>query len=123
MSRSVYSRRAEETLSQIEASICARLMKLTGIAEVDARRIAVEVADSIALDFSGELVYFNQSRANRLRDQDIWIKFTGGNYSDLAIEFGLTEMYIREIVSKMRSADRATRQIDMFENDPVPTQK
>lgn len=120
---SVYSRRAQEMLRQIEARICERLVKFANLTEGDAQLIAKDVSDVIGVDFSGELLYFNQSRANLLRNDAILAALNSGpmrgNYTSVAKQFHLTESAIRKIESILRSADLASRQSDLFQ---VPRQ-
>lgn len=50
--------------------------------------------------YQGTGVYFPkvESMLNKIRDRNIRREFNGGNYKELAIKYGLTERWIREIV-------------------------
>lgn len=117
-----YSNRGDEALAQIEAEISAHLVRRAQISPDQAKAIAVDIADSIALTFSGEFVYFNKSRANLFRNREIHSALReGATYSELAKRYNLTEHHIRSIQRAMLSADLAKRQVDLFDQ-PTSTQ-
>ncbi len=48
------------------------------------------------------------------RDLEIFAAFRGNNYDVLARQYGLTEMRVRQIITRCRRAELARRQGDLF---------
>ena len=91
--------------------------KLTNIDQLHDDKSQLELAEVIGLDAYKKLVaYYGGSRVyvqkassilKEVRDHEIRKKFNGWNYRHLAIEYGLSEATIRDIVAP-RSRDRRT---------------
>lgn len=64
--------------------------------------------------YQGTGVYFPKAESilNKIRDRNIRREFRGGNYKELALKYGLTERWIREIVH----ANMLENQITLFDN-------
>ncbi|MDD5297619.1 MAG: Mor transcription activator family protein [Rhodocyclaceae bacterium] len=82
------------------------------VASVYAFELAEEVRDVIG----GSAPYIPKANSWVLskRDREIYRRFTGDNYAQLARELDLTEMRIRQIVEKARKADISARQTPLF---------
>lgn len=50
-----------------------------------------------------------------LRDLEIWNKFKGDNIAELAIEYELSQMQVRNILAVARARETAKRQVRLFE--------
>ncbi len=79
-----------------------------------AKVIGVDSAIKLASSLGGTGVYVPKvdSVMAKVRDSLIMEQFNGHNYRDLALKFGLTEVWIRQIVN--RKEDERT--ISLFEN-------
>lgn len=78
-----------------------------------ATNIGAENTIKIAKLYQGTGIYFPklESILNKIRDKNIRKEFDGANYKELAIKYGLTEKWIREIINK----DVDENQVNMFE--------
>lgn len=84
----------------------------SGIKRPNANAIGYRVAEKIRGHWGGQNIYFTRglTTKNRDRDQQIFNAFNGTNYDELAQQFGLSMMRVRQIVTKiqeLRHADRA----------------
>jgi Mor family transcriptional regulator len=70
--------------------------------------VGVEGAIKLSRRLGGLAYYFPQIDAvlRKKRDDAIRKEFTGRNYRDLAIKYGLTEVWIRDIVDRKPPADQ-----------------
>jgi Mor family transcriptional regulator len=77
--------------------------------------IAFCVAEVLRKNFSGVPLYFPKGYLYgiSLRDQEIYEKFKGKNYDQLAAEYGLTSVQIRTIVKHVGKAEQAKRQQEL----------
>jgi len=64
--------------------------------------IGLENTLKLAEEYQGTSLYFAKldSALKTLRDQTIRDEFRGGNYKELALKYGLTETWVRKIVSE-----------------------
>lgn len=78
-----------------------------------ATNVGAENAIKIAKLYQGTGVYFPklESILNKIRDKNIRREFDGGNYKELALKYGLTERWIREIIN----GNVDENQISLFE--------
>lgn len=81
-----------------------------------AAEIALSIAERARKELGGGHHYLPKGRDYELsrRDRQIYAKFRGDNYPQLAREFALTEMRIRQIVERCRRADIQARQTGLF---------
>ncbi|MFA7465184.1 MAG: Mor transcription activator family protein [Syntrophales bacterium] len=79
-----------------------------------ARIVGVDNAIKLSQYLGGLVYYFPQleSLLRKYRDELIRSEFTGANHRDLAKKYGLTEVWIREIVHSKTAQD----QPDLFSN-------
>ncbi|AWI78618.1 transcriptional regulator [Parazoarcus communis] len=81
-----------------------------------AAEAALSIAERARKELGGGHQYIPKGRDYELsrRDRQIYGKFHGDNYTQLAREFDLTEMRIRQIVDRCRKADIKARQTGLF---------
>lgn len=75
-----------------------------------APKIGLRAAMETAQMFGGTHQYFPklESALRSARDKLIRKEFTGTNYKELALKYGLTEMWIREIVDREPDGNQLT---------------
>lgn len=78
---------------------------------------AMAIAETARRELGGGHHYVPKGTAWELshRDRLIYAKFHGDNYAQLAREYDLTEMRIRQIVERCRRADIKARQTILFD--------
>ncbi|MEG2344173.1 MAG: Mor transcription activator family protein [Acidaminococcaceae bacterium] len=87
---------------------------LTQVAKI----LGMEKFINLSYSFSGIVFYIPKfdTLASRARDRLIVKEFNGGNYSELARKYDLTEIWVRQIVNR----DRAIKgQITLFDVDQL----
>lgn len=101
-----------DTLEQMGQVVGRTLMRKGGMKAERAQEAAFAVVEAIRHEFGGSPIYINKGTSFDLqpRDEEIWRKFNGHNYTELAREYKLTEVRVREIVNIARARDTATRQ-------------
>lgn len=74
---------------------------------VDAQRIAFEITEGLRREHGGGQFYLARNLDHDLepRDLEIWRKFNGKNYFELAKEFNLSDVRVREIIEEQRQAN------------------
>lgn len=97
----------DDVAETIGLEITAEL-KRRGITKDDAEKIAVGVTQKLRWLYGGHNVYFQKNRIQNInqRDAEIYAAFKGNNYADLAFQYGLTEMRIRQIIEKVTFCHR-----------------
>lgn len=77
-----------------------------------ATEIAIRVTQKIRYLLGGQNVYFTRGvhRIKHARDVTICAAFNGTNYQELAIEHGVSEMRIRQIIGAQILLRRSARQ-------------
>lgn len=101
-----------ETLAVIAGAAYDWLTTSLKLDHQPAAEAALSIAEAARKQLGGGHQYIPKGRDFDLsrRDRRIYGKFKGDNYTQLAREFGLTEMRIRQIVERCRAADIARRQ-------------
>lgn len=81
-----------------------------------AAEAAFAIAEAIRTDVGGAYEYIPKGQAWLLsrRDREIYAKFRGDNYRQLAREYRLSEMRVRQIVERCRSEDIQSRQSSLL---------
>ncbi|WP_374354536.1 Mor transcription activator family protein [Chitinimonas sp.] len=107
----------KQLIADFEARLISLLKRDAGMPEQSAREAAIKLIDDIQQEWGGVPLYFAKGHLNRLsrRDQDIYTRFSGSNFLELARQYRLTERQIRIIVAKGRLLERQRRQTDLFE--------
>ncbi len=108
--------RGTKVLLEIETLISEELQRH----QVDpekARTIGRCAAERVRQYYGGIQVYMPKGLALVLseRDREIWRKFNGGNYAELAREYNLTDRQIRSIVARVKEEEFQKRQGKLFE--------
>lgn len=96
--------------------IVAQEVYALGFPAENAKAAAFKIMDKIRRELGGTAMYLPKGVSYDLtpRDQEIFDKFNGRNYYDLAREYGLTEMQIRNICKRALQALRAKQQHPLF---------
>jgi Mor family transcriptional regulator len=78
-----------------------------------ARRAAFATCERIRREYGGQPIYLTAGHFYELslREEEIYRKFSGDNYNELASEFGVTPRWVRELVKRARARDLVRRQI------------
>ncbi len=107
-----------EVLADIAREVHTSLIATPGlnIAYQRAAEIALSVAERVRANNGGVSTYIPRgvSYLASIRDTEMYAKFNGVNYVELAREYNLTEMRVRQIVDAMAAAERKTRQQPLF---------
>ncbi len=88
-----------------------------------AQSVALVMADTIRAEFGGTLVYITKEdqhpRETHVRDEAIRAAFDGSNIRQLARKFGLSEMWVRKILSRGEPRiGGSSRPSESFEQEP-----
>jgi Mor family transcriptional regulator len=104
-----------ELLEQMGQILGRKLLDL-GLPLAIANAKAFEMIEAIREEIGGQQQYIPKGEAYEMsiRDESIYAKFKGANYHDLAHEFDLTTVQIRNIVKRGRARDVAKRQHALF---------
>lgn len=104
-----------ELLEQMGQIIFRKLLDL-GLPTAIANAKAFEIIEAIRDECGGQQQYIPKGDAYEMsiRDESIYEKFNGTNYHELAHQFDLTTVQIRNIVKRGRARDTAKRQGALF---------
>lgn len=116
----IFEQKAPEILADLAKHIEVGLMKKVVANDwtIDkAKQISIDVAHEIAKTWGGEVIYIPRNVALLLseRDHQIWQEFNGFNHRELARKYNVSMAWVYQIVKRMRKAEIARRQFDMFE--------
>lgn len=91
------------------------LVQHAGMKHEDAYDCARAVVHRLGKEFGGDQFYLARDMAFPLqeRDMEIFRRFRGNNYEELAREFNLSVMRVRQIVEFVRAAEVAKRQNEL----------
>ena len=108
-----------ELLIDLAQNIAHALAELIELDKERAEHVGQEIANRMAGNWGGQLIYFPIGTAIKLsaRDLAIWNDFTGQNHSELARKYGVSLQWIYKIVKAMRQTDLARRQGGLFPED------
>lgn len=86
-----------------------------GVGREKAEVFAVAVVLRLRARWSKQLIYFAEGRSIDLRSRNrrIFAEFTGRNQEQLAAKYGVSVVWIRQIIALMRSEHAAERQRDL----------
>lgn len=87
-----------------------------GLPDDRAREVGRKLAEHIRQEWGGQMQYIPKGMLFELsqRDMEIFEKFRGDNYSQLAREYDLTEVRVRQIVNAVRAEEMRKRQGGLF---------
>ena len=110
------SSKGPELLQGLADECSSALAELFGLDKETAERAGREIAERMANQWGGQNIYVPMGLTIRLsqRDQAIYDAFTGNNHNELASQFGVSMQWVYRIIDKMRRADIAARQPNLF---------
>lgn len=105
----------DETRERLMSTVL--LEDLTNLQPLIKRTIAIIGLDAfvqLCFEIGGVPLYLPkiESVLAKARDRVIIQEFTGYNYSDLALRYGVTEAWVRRLISKEKSEDNAISLFD-----------
>jgi Mor family transcriptional regulator len=91
-------------------------LRAGGIDEAKSATLAESVVLAMRDEYGGSQFYFPVGRFWRMSERDIKIynMCTGTNWHQVAREFDITEIRVRQIHAEVRAAERAKRQQKLF---------
>lgn len=105
-----------EVLVDLAGKAAALAKQLVGVPDDVAEAFGAELAQMMADEWGGQSIYFATGlfyKVARLH-LEVWDAFTGNNHNELAKQFRVSRVWIYKIIQRMRAADQAKRQPDMF---------
>lgn len=105
-----------ELLQDLADKLAVQISSRAQVDADEAKRIAEEIAATVADDWGGQSIYIPKddlARRSALHEQ-IWEKFTGDNQAELAAKFGLSVPGVYRILKRMTLL-RRTPQRSLFE--------
>lgn len=108
-----------ELLDDLAAKAAALAKQLFGCSDELADAFGSELAQQTAADLGGQPFYWPKGLKYRVSKfhLQVWEAFDGRNQRALSKQFGVSLVWIYAIIRRMRAADVADRQKDMF---PAP---
>lgn len=106
-----------EVLVDLDAKAAALAKQLFGATDDVAEAFGAELAQMMAAEWGGQSIYFATGLFYKVAKlhQEVWDSFNGSNHNELAKQFKVSRAWIYKIVARMRAADLANRQPDMFQ--------
>lgn len=103
-------------LAALAATIARQLQELSGLDEAKSNEIAYQAAEAVRAQWGGVNTYIPKGDALDLskRDWEIYAKCNYRNFAELALEYDLTEVRIRQIVKSCEAEEQRRRQAIMF---------
>lgn len=100
-----------EILREIALTLKEALVALPAD-EFDPEKKARALTEALRQRFSGELLYIPKGVSHDAlqKHYEVWRKYTGDNVPQLAKEFRLSEVYIYQIIRRMRELEREKSQ-------------
>lgn len=119
----LYDDRYPELVRHIATELFVTLMESPQVSQLGEAWVATlvyQVGEHVRETFGGIGVYIpkGSSYGCAMRDREIYARFRGDNYDELARETGLTVRRVQQIVSRCRAEDRRLRQRSLFEDFP-----
>ena len=98
------------------ARLAYEILTSANIQPQEAGVLAMRIAEAVRHEFGGTTPYWPKNYNPQLlqRDKELYARFNGHNYHELAKIYGLSEMRVRQIIERCRAADRTARQTDLF---------
>lgn len=105
-----------EVLVDLDAKASALATKLLDVTDEVAAAFGAELAQAMAAEWGGQSIYVPTGLFYHVAQlhQDVWAAFDGTNHQQLAKRFKVSVVWIYKIIARMRAADSATRQTDLF---------
>lgn len=114
--KDIFEEKAPEVLADLARHVEAELIKSGKIDQEHAKQIGIEVAQTIAKNWGGEVIYIPRNLVLLLseRDRRIFNEFNGFNQRELSRKYKVSMQWIYRIVKRITKEEIAKRQIDMF---------
>lgn len=111
-----------EVLVDLDAKAAALAKQLFGAPDDVADAFGAELSQMMAAEWGGQSIYFATGLFYKVAKlhQEVWDAFNGTNHNDLAKQFKVSRAWIYRIVARMRAADLAARQSDLFKPPEEP---
>lgn len=108
--------RRHELLTDVVATATKRLVD-NGLSHTEAALMASDLADHFAQHWGGQVISFPKDYRRMLSqlELEVYGKFTGDNYDDLARQYGLTMSGMRKLIGRTRARLAKGGQPDLFE--------
>jgi Mor family transcriptional regulator len=113
--KSAMDKLRSELLDDVSAHVI-EVLKDHGITESIAEQCGIALADHLAENWGGQLINFPKNFFYKLaqRDLEIYGRFNGRNYSQLAKEEGMTVRGIYKLIARVQKRVIAETQPDLF---------
>lgn len=107
---SQHMERRRNKLLQDTADFAARRMAELGIDSKAADLIATDIADHLADVWGGQTLNFPKDYLLKLslQEDEVYRKFNGNNYAELALEYGISERGMQKKIARIK--ERLRRQ-------------
>jgi|CXWL01.1.fsa_nt_gi Mor family transcriptional regulator len=114
-----------ELLADLALQLRELLIEKAHLPNDQAELIAREAAEHVRKDWGGQIIYVPTGLGHDVQQRwlEIWNKFKGDNVSELASEFGCSEIHIYRIIKRMREIERRKTQGQLFPQAPVASPK
>lgn len=111
-----FEQKAPEVLADLAKHIEFELIEKHAFATDNAKQIGVEIAQRIAHNWGGEVIYIPRNLVLLLneRDMKIFNEFNGHNHRALARKYNVSMQWIYAIVKRITKEEIAKRQGDLF---------
>lgn len=111
-----------ELLVDLAAKASALAKQLLGAPDDVAEAFGADLAQVMASDWGGQSIYFPLGTCYKVArlHQEVWDAFKGDNINELASKFHISRVWVYKIVGRMREAELARRQAQLF-TGPDPT--
>lgn len=113
----IFEEKAPEVLADLAKHVETELEEKHQFSQEKARQIGIDIAQRIAQNWGGEVIYIprNLLMALNERDMKIYNEFNGNNHRELARKYGVSMQWVYKIVKRIHKDEIARRQISMFE--------
>ncbi|MDZ7862633.1 Mor transcription activator family protein [Acidovorax sp.] len=110
--------RRHELLADL-VDVVTRRLRENGVSPNEAEIVANDLADHLAKHWGGQVIPFPKDLRRELTrlELEIYGKFLGDNYDDLARQYDMTMSGMRKLIARIRAKLAADVQNDLF--DPI----
>ena len=114
--KDIFEEKAPDVLADLAKHIETELARTGKVEQEEAKHIGIEIAQTIAKNWGGELIYIPRNLVLLLseRDRKIFNEFDGSNHRELARKYQVSMQWVYKIVKKVTKEEIAKRQFDMF---------
>lgn len=105
---------SDDILGDLACRVARLARRSLGVEETEARRLGQDLALEISREWGGTSPYIPVSTAVSDRNRRIFADYRDGNYLELARKYNLSERQVRTIVARVRAAEIARSQADLF---------